>query len=106
MSNSLFTEVFKPAPSTDKSEPSTSAGVLLILSWAVTSLFPLCLVYHFCVFFLTRIKHIFEKYTRKTGKENREGYNKISGQSSCGFTADCDRLFCILEEVWLHTPTK
>ena len=46
------------------------------------------------------------EYTRKADKENGEGYNKISGQSDCGFTADCDRLFFILEEVWLYTPTK
>ena len=30
MSNSLFTEVFKPAPSEDKSEPSTSASVMVL----------------------------------------------------------------------------
>ena len=30
MSNSFFTEVFKPAPSTDKSEPSTSASVMVL----------------------------------------------------------------------------
>ena len=30
MSNSFFTEVFKPAPSEDKSEPSTSASVMVL----------------------------------------------------------------------------
>lgn len=30
MSNSFFTEVFKPAPSADKSEPSTSASVMVL----------------------------------------------------------------------------
>ena len=30
MSNSFFTEVFKQAPSEDKSEPSTSASVMVL----------------------------------------------------------------------------
>jgi len=49
---------------------------------------------------------IFKKYTRKTDRKSKEGYNIISGQSGCGLTANGNRLFCILEEVSLHTPTK
>ncbi|MBS5460029.1 MAG: hypothetical protein KHX60_14485 [Subdoligranulum variabile] len=46
------------------------------------------------------------KYIHLADRESKDGYNTISGQSGCGLTADCNRLFCVLEELWLHIPAK
>ena len=77
-------EVPPSLPTTASRSLAIPAGVFLILSWAVISLFSLCLAYHFWSFF-TRIKPIIKRYTRETARENENGYTRQKNRISKGY---------------------